>query len=607
MSPPGAGPGRHMGKKPEKAKNFSLSAKRLVRLFRPHRIMIVMIILISLLATAFTIAGPRLLGMATQTIYQGSMDMLRGTGTFDTKRFITIIAILSGIYLASSLATFFSSFFLSSITQNITKELRSRVDETIHAIPLRAHDRYTPGEIVSRVSNDIDALGETLNQSAIQIITGVTSMVGILIMMLTISPIMTFIALILLPFSMQLIGVIVKRSQKYFSQRQKSLGEINSQVEEAFSGHTVIKAFNGEADQRESFEEKNQKLYESSRKSQFLSSLMMPIMQAVGNISYVIIALSGGILAVHGRINVGEIQAFIQYMRNFNQPLGLIAQVSTMIQTTVAAAERVFEFIDEEKEKEPEHPRLITDRVSSIEFRDISFGYTPEIRVIDSFSLTVREGEKIAIVGPTGAGKTTIVKLLMDFYPVDSGEILINGIEMKHIPKENLRSKIAMVLQDTWLFEGTIRDNIVYGAPEASEKEILDAAGKAQIDHFIHTLPGGYDMILNEDSSNISQGQRQLITIARALLCDPDVLILDEATSSVDTRTEVLIQKAMDNVMKQRTSFIIAHRLSTIINADHILVMEHGDIVERGTHAELLEKEGVYTELYRNQFQPTES
>ena len=604
MSPPGTGAGRNLRKENEKAKDFSRSAKRLLSLFAPHKVRITLIILIALLASAFSIAGPRLLGMATQILYQGSLDILSGTGSFDHDRFLTLIIILVSIYTASSLATFTSSFLLSSITENITKMLRSRVTETIHTIPLRTHDRYTPGEIVSRVSNDIDALGQSLNQSAIQIITSITTMIGVLVMMLTISVLMTLITLIMFPLSMHLITIIVKRSQKYFAQRQKSLGQINSQVEEAFSGHTVIKAFNGEEAQKALFAGKNQELYESSRKSQFLSSLMMPVMQSISNISYVIIALSGGILAVQGKINIGEIQAFIQYMRNFTQPLNLIAQISSMIQTTVAAAERVFTFIDEQKEEEPDSPQVLNEMIRMIEFRDISFGYTPDSRVIHSFSLTVREGEKIAIVGPTGAGKTTIVKLLMNFYPVDSGQILINEIPIHTIPKKDLRDRMAMVLQDTWLFEGSIWDNITYGSDDASEQDVLEAARKAQIEHVVHTLPGGYDMVLNEDSSNISQGQRQLITIARALLRDPDILILDEATSSVDTRTEVLIQKAMDNVMQKRTSFIIAHRLSTVINADCILVMEHGDVVESGTHEELMARGGLYTELYRNQFQP---
>ncbi len=593
--------------KPQKAKNFSRSGKRLLTLFSPFRIQVISVILIALAASAFSIIGPKLLGQATQTLFQGVLHSISGEGGFDRTGFVQIILFLVGLYTLSSLATFLSGYVLSSVTQLITRNLRSEVTRTIHTIPLRAHDRYTPGEIVSRVSNDIDALGQALNQSVLQIITSFTTMVGVVIMMLSISVLMTFITLVIFPLSMTLISAIVKKSQAHFTQRQKSLGEINSQVEEAFSGHTVIKAFNGEEEQRQSFLQKNTELYESSRKSQFLSSLMMPVMQSIGDISYVIIALCGGILAVSGRINVGEIQAFIQYMRNFTQPISLVAQVSSMIQTTVAAAERVFDFIDEEPEKEPEYPRPVTEAISSIEFRNISFGYLPDQKVINSFSFKVHEGEKIAIVGPTGAGKTTIVKLLMNFYAVDEGEILINGIPMEQIPKKSLRSRMAMVLQDTWLFGGSIRDNIAYGKPDATPEEIQSASQKAQIEHFIHTLPGGYDMVLNEDSSNISQGQRQLITIARAILCDPDILILDEATSSVDTRTEVLIQKAMDNVMKQRTSFIIAHRLSTIINADHILVMEDGDIVEQGNHRELLARNGVYSELYRNQFQPEES
>ena len=607
MSPPGTGAGRQMGRKTEKARNFRSSAARLVGLFAPHRVPVVFILIISLAASAFSIAGPRLLGMATQMLYQGAIDTLNGTGRFDREGFITLILILAAIYAASSLATFLSGFLLSGITEEITRKLRSRVNETIHTVPLRTHDRYTPGEIVSRVSNDIDALGQSLNQSAIQIITSITTMIGVLIMMLSISVLMTLITLIIFPISIKVISLIVNRSQSFFASRQKTLGEINSQVEEAFSGHTVIKAFNGEDSQKQLFAQRNQELYESSRKSQFLSALMMPVMQSIGNISYVFIALSGGFLVVQGRINVGEIQAFIQYMRNFTQPLNLIAQVSSMIQTTVAAAERVFAFIDEEKEQDIEDPEEIRGPVHSIEFREVSFGYTPHNPVIESFSLSVQKGDTIAIVGPTGAGKTTIVKLLMDFYRPDSGEILINGIPLTRISKESLRQKVAMVLQDTWLFEGTIRDNIIYGNEQAGEEEILNAAQKAQIEHFIHTLPGGYDMMLSEDSSNISQGQRQLITIARALVRNPDVLILDEATSSVDTRTEVLIQKAMDNVLHQRTNFIIAHRLSTIVNADLILVMDKGAVVEQGTHRQLLETGKLYAELYRNQFQPEQA
>ncbi len=607
MSPPGSGAGRQLGRKSEKAKNFRSSAVRLIRLFAPHKVMVVFILIISLAASAFSIAGPRLLGMATQMLYQGALDTLNGTGNFDREGFITLILILAAIYAASSLATFLSGFLLSGITEEITRKLRSRVNETIHTVPLRTHDRYTPGEIVSRVSNDIDALGQSLNQSAIQIITSITTMIGVLIMMLSISVLMTLITIIIFPVSIKLISLIVNRSQSFFASRQKTLGEINSQVEEAFSGHTVIKAFNGEDSQKQQFARRNQELYESSRKSQFLSALMMPVMQSIGNISYVFIALSGGFLVVQGRINVGEIQAFIQYMRNFTQPLNLIAQVSSMIQTTVAAGERVFAFIDEEREQTIEDPQEIRGPVRSIEFREVSFGYTPHNPVIESFSLSVQKGDTIAIVGPTGAGKTTIVKLLMDFYRPDIGEILINGIPLTRISKESLRQKVAMVLQDTWLFEGTIRENIIYGKEDASEEDILNAAQKAQIEHFIHTLPGGYDMMLSEDSSNISQGQRQLITIARALVRDPDVLILDEATSSVDTRTEVLIQRAMDNVLHQRTSFIIAHRLSTIVNADLILVMDKGAVVEQGTHRQLLETGKLYAELYRNQFQPEQA
>ena len=600
----GRGPGGHgLGAPVQKAKDFSGTVKKLARRISPYAFAVVIVVLFALGATVFTIVGPKILGTATTTIFEGITGKLAGGDGIDFARIGRILSTLVVLYVLSALFMFSQGFIMSTVTQRISKALRKDVADKIHRMPMRSFDSTTHGEILSRVTNDIDTLGQNLNQGLIQVLTSITTMVGVLVMMLSISWLMTMVTLVILPVSFLFIARVVKSSQKHFMEQQKSLGTINGQVEEVYSGHIVVKAFCAEDRVVEAFDEVNEKLYDSAWKSQFLSGLMMPVMQGIGDLGYVAIALLGGTLAIRGVISVGDIQAFIQYMRNFTHPIAQVAQVTNLLQSTVAAAERVFEFLEGEEETE-EHVSCILGRLSGdVDFEHVRFGYDKAVPVIKDFSAKVGQGMKVAIVGPTGAGKTTMVKLLMRFYELDGGKISIDGKDISTLSRSDLRSHFGMVLQDAWLFNGTIRENIRYGRLDATDDEVVAAAKAARIDHFIHTLPDGYDMVINEESSNISQGQRQLITIARAILANPSTLILDEATSSVDTRTEVLIQEAMDHLMAGRTSFIIAHRLSTIRNADIILVMKDGDIVEQGSHELLLQQNGFYADLYRAQFE----
>ncbi|NCB00791.1 MAG: ABC transporter ATP-binding protein [Spirochaetia bacterium] len=591
------------GRPVDKPKNFKKSAARLIKWFRPYTIALLIALLAALVGTVFTIIGPKILGQATTTIFVGINSALKGGEGIDFTLIKRILTLLVGMYIISSFFAFLSAFIMSGITQKISKKMRKDLVDVIHTMPFKSFDATTHGDILSRVTNDVDLLSQNLNQSSIQLITSLTTMIGVLVMMLSISLLMTIITLVILPLSMFIISFIIKKSQKYFIKQQKTLGEINGQIEEVYSGQLIVKSFNGEKEQKKIFEETNEELYNCAWKSQFLSGLMMPIMHSIGDIAYVAIALLGGLLAIRQTITVGDIQAFIQYMKSFTQPISQVAQVSNLFQSTIAAAERVFEFLDEEPEIETEVVCTLNRLDGNVEFSHVTFGYDKNKPVIHDFSARIASGQKVAIVGPTGAGKTTIVKLLMRFYDVDKGAIRIDSHDIKELSREDLRSHFGMVLQDAWLFKGSIRENIRYGNINASDEMVEQAAKLAHIDHFIHTLPGGYDMVINEDSSNISQGQKQLITIARAMIMDPEILILDEATSSVDTRTEALIQQATQRVMTNRTSFIIAHRLSTIRNADLILVMEDGDIVEMGNHETLITKNGMYADLYHAQFE----
>ena len=599
---PGGGPGRGLLTPTEKAKNFSTSAKRLLTQLKAYRIAFGFVLLLAVAGTIFNIVGPKILGGATTTIFVG---ITQQTG-IDFERIGKILTLLLILYASSALATFIQGFTMSTITQRISQSLRTEVTNKIHRMSLKSFDATTHGEILSRVTNDIDTLSQNLQQGAMQILVSAVSMVGVLVMMLSISITMTLVTLVILPASALFIRFVVKKSQKYFVQQQKSLGELNGQVEEVYSAHTVVKAFGAEQSMIDQFEKTNEELKTSAWKSQFLSGFMMPVMQGIGDLGYVAIALLGGALAIRGSISVGDIQAFIQYIRNFTQPIAQVAQVTNMLQSTVAAAERVFEFLDETEEIDEPSQCSIGKLKGEVAFKDVRFGYDEEKPVIHNFSAVAHPGKKIAIVGPTGAGKTTIVKLLMRFYDIQEGEITIDGNSIYHLSRGDLRSHFGMVLQDTWLFSGTIKENIRYGNLSATDQEIEEAATAARIDHFIKSLSEGYETMINEESSNISQGQRQLLTIARAIIANPSMLILDEATSNVDTRTEVLIQQAMDELMRGRTSFIIAHRLSTIKNADLILVMDQGDIIEQGTHQQLLEAQGFYTDLYTSQFEHLE-
>lgn len=590
----------------ERAKDFKGTLRQLLRAMSRYKISLAVVVLFAILSTIFNIAGPKVLAQATTALANGWIAKLRGTGSIDFAFIGRILLILLGMYLLSSAFSFVQSWLMSGLSQKVCYDFRRQISEKINRLPLAYFEKRTVGEVLSRITNDVDTLGQSLNQSITQFITSVTTMIGVLIMMLSISPQMTLIALLILPVSLVLVMVVVHFSQRFFKAQQATLGVVNGQVEEVYSGHNVIKAFNREQAVLEEFNTANDQLYASAWKSQFLSGLMMPIMNFVGNLGYVAVAIVGSIFAAAGIITIGDIQAFIQYVKNFTQPIQQLSQVSNMLQSMAAAAERVFEFLAEEEEDQTADPARRADLAvidGQVTFDHVRFGYTPEKTIIHNFSCQVHPGQKVAIVGPTGAGKTTMVKLLMRFYDVDSGSITLNGHNVRDFGRTALREGFGMVLQDTWLFKGTIMENIRYGRLDATDDEVIAAAKAAGADHFIRTLPGGYQMELNEDASNVSQGQKQLLTIARAILADNRILVLDEATSSVDTRTEQRIQEAMDRLMQGRTSFIIAHRLSTIRNADLILVMRDGDIVEQGTHDELMEAGGFYADLYNSQFE----
>ncbi len=589
----------------EKARDFKGTLARLVQYLAPYRLPILVVMLFAAASTIFNIIGPKILGKATTRLFEGVMAQISGTGTGIDFPYIGNILITIGVlYLLSSLFTYIQGWVMSDVSAKMTYRFRKEIAAKINRMPLKYFDGTSHGEVLSRVTNDVDTVSQTLNQSLTQIITSTVTVVGVLIMMLSISWQMTLVSLVIIPLSAVVTGLVIKNSQKYFKQQQEFLGHVNGHVEEMYGGHVVMKAFNGERKSVEKFNGLNDTLYQSAWKSQFLSGLMMPIMGFIGNLGYVAVVMMGGVLAIRNLVTVGDIQAFIQYVRSFTQPIAQLANISNVLQQTAAAAERVFEFLNETEEVPETENAIAPSRVrGEVEFRNVQFGYDPEKLVIKNFSARVKPGQKIAIVGPTGAGKTTVVKLLMRFYDVNSGAILVDGKNIQEYTRIGLRDLFGMVLQDTWLYNDTIMENIRYGRPDATDEEVMAAARAAHVDHFIHTLPDGYRMVLNEETTNISQGQKQLLTIARAVLSNPHMLILDEATSSVDTRTEILIQQAMDTLMQERTSFIIAHRLSTIRNADLILVMRDGDIVEQGNHEELLNKGGFYTELYNSQFE----
>lgn len=597
------GPGRGMmpGEKP---KDFKNSIEKLVRYLGRYWYAIVAVMIFAAVSTVFSVAGPKVMARATNALVEGLGKKIAGTGSIDFTYIAKVLLFTLGLYICSAVFSFIQGMIMTGITQKTCYRMRKEISEKINRMPMKYFESRTYGEVLSRITNDVDTLGQSLNQSVTQIITSVATLVGTLVMMISISGIMTLISLVILPVSAILISFIIKHSQKYFRQQQEYLGHINGQVEEVYGGHLVVQAYNKQESTIKKFEDTNQILFQSAWKSQFLSGLMQPIMQFVGNLGYVGVAISGGLLAIRGTIGVGEIQAFIQYVRNFTQPIQQIAQVANMLQSMAAASERVFEFLDEEEEELTVEHAVHLDHVDGyVDFSHVSFGYNPDQIIIRDFSAHVTPGQKIAIVGPTGAGKTTMVKLLMRFYDVTGGAIQVDGHDIRDFNRQELRDAFGMVLQDTWLFKGSIMENIRYGRLDATDEEVIEAAKAAHVHHFIQTLPGGYQMELNEDASNVSQGQKQLLTIARAILADNPILILDEATSSVDTRTEVRIQKALDNLMRGRTSFIIAHRLSTIRNADLILVMKDGDIIEQGTHEQLLAQKGFYADLYNSQFE----
>lgn len=598
------GPGGHGGMMPgEKAKDFKGTSRKILAYIGRYKIAIVLVMICAVAGTIFNIVGPKVLSKATTEIFNGLVSKVSGGAGIDFHKIGIILLILLGLYCVSALFSFIQGFIMSGISQKLSFRMRKEISEKINRMPLAYFESKTVGDVLSRITNDVDTFGMSLNQSITTLITSVTTLIGVFIMMMTISPLMTLIALVILPISALLISVVVKHSQKYFKAQQEYLGDINGTIEESYSGHTIIKAFNREKKVNENFQKTNAELYSSAWKSQFLSGLMQPIMTFVGNLGYVAVAVSGSMLAVSGAITVGDIQAFIQYVKSFTQPITQIAQVFNMLQSMAAAAERIFDFLDEEEEQVTENPVRLNDIKGEVDFEHVKFGYDPEKPVIHDFTCHVEPGSMVAIVGPTGAGKTTMVKLLMRFYDVNSGCIKVDGENVKDFERRNLREAFGMVLQDTWLFKGTIMENIRYGRLDATDEEVIAAAKAANADHFIRTLPGGYDMELNEEASNVSQGQKQLLTIARAILADNRIMILDEATSSVDTRTEQHIQDAMANLMKGRTSFVIAHRLSTIRDADVILVMKDGDIIEQGNHKGLLERNGFYAQLYNSQFE----
>ena len=588
----------------EKARDFKGSIGRLTAYIGRYKFAILIVMIFAACSTVFGVIGPKILGKATTALSEGLLAKIRGTGGIDFTYIGQVLMFVLGLYLLSALFSFVQGWIMTGVTQKLCYRLRKEISEKINRMPMKYFESRTYGEVLSRITNDVDTLGQGLNQSITTIITSAATLIGVLIMMLGISPLMTLIALVILPVSAFLVSFVVKKSQRYFKDQQEYLGHINGQVEEVYGGHLVIKAFNREKDTVEEFHRTNEILYESAWKSQFLSGMMHPIMMFVGNLGYAAVSLVGGLLAIRGVITIGDIQAFIQYVKNFTQPIQQIAQVISQVQSMAAASERVFEFLGEEEEDQTVgHPADVSAITGEVTFEHVQFGYQPEQMIIHDFSVKVKPGQKIAIVGPTGAGKTTMVKLLMRFYDVNAGSVCLDGHNIREFNRRDLRDAFGMVLQETWLFKGTIMENIRYGRLNATDEEVIAAAKAAHADHFIRTLPGGYQMELNEDASNVSQGQKQLLTIARAILADNKILILDEATSSVDTRTEVSIQKAMDNLMRGRTSFIIAHRLSTIRDADIILVMKDGDIVEQGNHETLLAAGGFYANLYQSQFE----
>ncbi|EEH98021.1 ABC transporter ATP-binding protein [Clostridium tertium] len=592
-----------------KAKDFKGTVSKLLKYLKPYRISIITVLIFAIGSAAFSIIGPKILGKATTKLFEGLVSKVSGEvgAAIDFTYIGNIIALLLVLYVISAVFSFIQGFIMSGVAQKVSYNLRKEIAEKINRMPLKYFDKMTHGEVLSRVTNDVDTVSNTLNQSLSQMLTSITTLIGVLIMMLSISVTMTIAAIIIIPISGILIALVVKKSQKYFKEQQNFLGHVNGHVEEVYSGHNIMKAFNGEDAAVEEFNKLNDTLYNSAWKSQFLSGMMMPIMTFIGNLGYVMVSILGGYLAVKKTIEVGDILSFVQYIRSFTQPIAQTAQIANVLQSTAAAAERVFEFLEEEEEIEDiKNPVSINDIEGEVTFKDVHFGYNEDKIIINDFSSKIKPGQRVAIVGPTGAGKTTIVKLLMRFYELNSGEILLDNHNINDFKRSDLRKVFGMVLQDTWLFSGSIMENIRYGNLNATDEEVIEASKAAHVHHFVKTLPDGYNMELNEDASNVSQGQKQLLTIARAILADPKILILDEATSSVDTRTEVLIQKAMDNLMKNRTSFIIAHRLSTIKDADLILVMKDGDIVEQGTHNELLSKKGFYASLYNSQFETSQ-
>ena len=602
--PDGMG-GGHMKMGQEKAKDFKGTMKKLISYLSPYKLAILLVIVFAIGSSVFNIVGPKILGNATTKIFEGLVSKVSNSGGgIDFDAIFRTLTILASLYIISSIFSFVQTFITSDISQKVSYNLRKSISEKINKLPLNYYDRKTNGEVLSRVTNDIDAISQNLNQILSQMITSATTLIGVLIMMLSISVTMTLVSLIVIPLSLVMIMLVVKKSQKHFRAQQEYLGHTNGHIEEMYSGHNIMKAFNGEEKAIEEFDKLSDTLYNSAWKSQFLSGMMMPIMTFIGNLGYVIVAIMGGFLAIRNKIQVGDILAFIQYVRSFMQPIAQTAQIANVMQQTAAAAERVFEFLEEEEVVEDVKNPISTEGIEgAVEFDHVRFGYNEDKIIINDFSINIKPGQKVAIVGPTGAGKTTIVKLLMRFYELNGGKILIDGHDYRDFTRNDLRKIFGMVLQDTWLFNGSIMENIRYGRLDASDEEVIEAAKLAHAHHFIKTLADGYNMEINEEADNISQGQKQLLTIARAILSDPKILILDEATSSVDTRTEVLIQKAMENLMEGRTSFIIAHRLSTIKNADVILVMKDGDIVEQGTHEELLKSKGFYSELYNSQFE----
>ena len=601
--------GKNHGAPMQKPKNFKKTTKKLIKNYlSKYKFAIFVVIIFAIGSTIFNIVGPKILGNATTEIFNGLIGKLSGGTGIDFGKVASILFTLLGFYIVSAIFSLIQGFTMTSVAQKLTYKIRNDIAVKLNKLPMKYFDKKTNGEVLSIITNDIDTLSQNLNQSITEIITAVCTIIGIIIMMLSISVTMTIISFVILPISAIIVKIIVGKSQKYFQRQQEYLGHVNGQVEEIYGGHTIVKAFNGEETAIENFTKANNELYKSGWKSQFLSGLMHPLMNFIGNVGYVAVSVVGGYLAIQGKITVGNIQSFIQYNKRFTQPITQVAQVSGMLQAMVAAAERVFEFLEEDEEvKDPENDIDTSKIKGNVEFKDVEFGYDEDKIIINDFNAKVTEGQKIAIVGPTGAGKTTMVKLLMRFYDVNNGAILVDGHNIKDFKRGDLRKMFGMVLQDTWLFGGTVKDNIRYGRPDATDTEVIEAAKAAHVHHFIKTLTKGYNSIINEESSNISAGQKQLLTIARVILANPKILILDEATSSIDTRTEIQIQSAMDNLMKGRTSFIIAHRLSTIKNADLILVMDHGDIVEQGTHEELLAKQGFYADLYNSQFDVEEA